>query len=221
MNFKNKFHIYNKNAVVQKKVAFNLNNFINSNADSKINSAFEIGCGTGIFTRYFICSHRNTSLILNDFFNTEDYIKDIKYTDFIEGDIEEINIPKSDIIVSSSVLQWIKNFEKLIKKIVNSCKIFSFSIYIKGNLIEINRHFNISLDYMEFDKIYAILKKYFKCVRCKKESIKKSFSSPLEALRSLKNTGVTGFKRTDIKTIRSFKNTSLTYEVGYFYCSQL
>ena len=221
MNFNNKFHIYDKNADIQKKVAENLNSFIEENRVTKLSSAFEIGCGTGIFTRVFLNSNKDISLTLNDFFDTKEYLRDITYSQFITGDIEKINIPKSDIIVSSSVLQWIQNFEELIKKIADSCRILSFSIYTKGNLIEINRHFHISLEYMDLDRICEILKRYFKCVNYRKETIRKNFTSPIEALRNLKNTGVTGFKRADIKAIRSFKDKTLTYEVGYFHCSNM
>lgn len=220
MNFDKNFHTYDECASVQKQVAINLDEFINCNLmDKNFDVAFEIGCGTGIFSSYLVNSLHPKELILNDFYDTKKYLKNIKYNKFLVGNIEEINIPKSNIIVSSSCLQWIKDFEELIKKISNSTKVFSFSIYTKGNLVEINKHFNISLDYLSHDEIISILKKYFKNVKSKKQSIIKNFDSPLKALKDLKNTGVTGFCKTSIHEIRSYKEKKLTYEISYFFCN--
>jgi len=94
----------------------------------------------------------------------------------------------------------------------------AFSIYTKGNLKEINDHFNISLNYLENSEINKILKEKFKNINFKKETIVLKFNSPLEALRHLKNTGVTGFQKTSISKIRSFTSCTLTYEISYFIC---
>lgn len=221
MNFDKNFHIYDKHATVQKIVASNLVSFINKSSNNiNFNSIFEIGCGTGIFTRAFLNYYNPNKILLNDYFNTESYLKGINYFKFYEGNIENISIPKVDAVISSSALQWVKNFEDLIVKIANSTDKFYFSIYLKDNLIEINKHFNISLDYFTLDEIKITLEKYFSKVISFEETHTIEFSSPLETLRHLKNTGVTGFKKSSIKEIRSFSSSSLTYQVGYFYCEK-
>lgn len=220
MNFNNKFHIYNENADIQKLVAHNLNNFISHNCKEKqFKSIFEIGCGTGIFTSYITKTYNFDNIILNDYFDTRKYLTNIKYSNFLLGDIETIAIPEVDIVVSSSVLQWIKNFDLLTYKISKSTNLFTFSIFTFGNLKEINNHFKISLDYMKIDDIVTILNKYFKLVKYEQQTLKKEFDTPFDALKHLKNTGVTGFKKASISSIRSFSDTTLTYEVAYFYCS--
>lgn len=221
MNFDKKFSVYDEYADVQKKVAENLMDFIGERCEEKnIAAAFEIGCGTGLFSKVFQDNLNPDIFILNDFYDVREFVKDIKYEDFIAGDIEKADLPEVDMIVSSSCLQWVKDFEALVKKIADSCEVFSFSIYIEGNLCEIKDHFNVSLSYMSVEELRRVLCKYFKEVEFDKETIVKRFSSPLAALRNLKNTGVTGECRAGIREMRSFKRKILTYEVAYFYCSK-
>lgn len=220
MTFDKNFSTYDKNAIVQKKAAANLAEYIKNDISlsENINKVIELGCGTGIFTREFLSRNTPASLILNDFFDVREYLSNLDYDDFIQGDIENIPIPKADIIISSSAFQWVTSFKKLIDHISSSSNNLAFSIYTKGNLKEINDHFNISLNYLENSEINKILKEKFKNINFKKETIVLKFNSPLEALRHLKNTGVTGFQKTSISKIRSFTSCTLTYEISYFIC---
>ena len=61
---------------------------------------------------------------------------------------------------------------------------------------------------------------YFKNIKKESEIFIENFNSPIEVLRHLKNTGVTGFEKTEIKKIRSFSSAELTYKVGYFLCEK-
>ena len=221
MNFDKNFHTYDKHATVQKIVASNLTRFIESNLkDKSVKSVFEIGCGTGIFTRKFLEKFSPDRILLSDYFDTKEYLKDIKYEEFYQGDIEKAIIPKVDIIISSSALQWVNNLELVISNLGASSNKLGFSIYLKENLDEINKHFNISLNYFSLIEIENILKRYYSKVVSLEETHKIEFSTPFEALRHLKNTGVTGLKKSSVKEIKSFPYTSLTYKVGYFYCEK-
>lgn len=221
MNFNKKFGTYDENAIVQKSVAAHLIKLIKNEKNDKnsFKSILEIGCGTGIFTREFLNNYSPEKIILNDFFQVEKFLNNISYNSFLLGDILKINLPEIKTVVSSSVFQWISPFEELIKKL-SFCENLYFSIYISGNLKEIDEHFNISLDYLEIDKIENILKKYFTKVKYKKESISLEFNTPLDALRHLKNSGVTGFKKSSISKVKSFSSKTLTYEIGYFLCEK-
>ena len=56
-------------------------------------------------------------------------------------------------------------------------------------------------------KIYTLNKEYIL-----------TFPTPFDSLKHLKNTGVTGFNKTvDIKKIRTFTSTELTYKTACFY----
>lgn len=222
MNFDKYYDVYEKNSFAQKKVAENLFSFMKENKifKEKIATIFEIGCGTGIFTRLYRELIPKSNLILNDIFDVEDFFKELKNFQFIKGNIENLEIPKVDLIVSSSVFQWIKNLDELMKNISNKTDNLCFSTYIFGNLIEIKNHFSVSLNYLKAEELENILKKYFQNIKFQKETIKLNFENPMDVLKHLKYTGVTGFQKSSITKIKSFKDKTLTYEVAYFICKK-
>ena len=222
MNFNKHYNVYEKYSLAQKQVAKNLLDYMGKSNifDIQINSIFEIGCGTGIFTKEYRKYFLHSDLILNDIFDVREFIKDIDYNIFIQENIEELDIPKSDLVVSSSVFQWIKDKDSLIRNIAENTDNLCFSSYVSGNLIEIKNHFDISLDYLNAEEFKEILKKYFSSVKSYSETIKLDFEAPMSVLKHLKYTGVTGFQRTSISKIKTFKDNILTYEVAYFICQK-
>ena len=222
MNFYKYYNEYENYSLAQKQVAKNLLDYMGKSNifNTQINSIFEIGCGTGIFTREYRKYFLHSDLILNDLFDVREFIKDIDYNIFIQENIEELDIPKSDLVVSSSVFQWIKDIESLIRNIAEHTDNLCFSSYIFGNLLEIKNHFGVSLDYLNIEEFEEILKKYFSSVKSYSETIKLNFGSPMLLLKHLKYTGVTGFQKTSISKIKTFKDNILTYEVAYFICKK-
>ena len=222
MNFNKHYNVYEKYSLAQKQVAKNLLDYMGKSNifDIQINSIFEIGCGTGIFTKEYRKYFLHSNLILNDIFDVREFIKDIDYNIFIQENIEELDIPKSDLVVSSSVFQWIKDKDSLIRNIAENTDNLCFSSYVSGNLIEIKNHFDISLDYLNIEEFKEILKKYFSSVKSYSETIKLDFEDPMSVLKHLKYTGVTGFQKTSISKIKTFKDNILTYEVAYFICKK-
>ena len=217
MEFGKNFSTYDENAIIQKKVAINLTDFISKKFNNqKFDKVIELGCGTGIFTREFLKKFEINEIDLNDCFNTIDYFKEINYKNFICDDMNEAIIKNYDIVISSSSFQWIEDLEKLIENISKKSEKLAFSIYIDGNLKEISEHFGIGLKYKKIEDILIILKKYFKNIEYYSEEKTLKFSSPIEALRHLKKTGVTIKNRTSIYDIKSYKNTLLTYNMAYF-----
>ena len=222
MNFNKHYNVYEKYSLAQKQVAKNLLDYMGKSSifNTQINSIFEIGCGTGIFTKEYRKYFLHSDLILNDIFDVREFIKDIDYNIFIQENIEELDIPKSDLVVSSSVFQWIKDKDSLIRNIAENTDNLCFSSYVSGNLIEIKNHFDISLDYLNIEEFKEILKKYFSSVKAYSETIKLDFKDPIAVLKHLKYTGVTGFQKTSISKIKTFKDNILTYEVAYFICKK-
>ena len=137
---------------------------------------------------------------------SEKYIKDLPSVKFVGGDIEELNIEKADLIISSSVFQWIKDKDKLFEKISRSTDTLVFSIYIKGNLMEISDHFGISLEYLNMEELKSLLNSYFKNIKGYEEEFTLEFDTPMKGLKHLKNTGVTGIGQTNIKAVMSARN---------------
>lgn len=222
MNFYKYYNEYENYSLAQKQVAKNLLDYMGKSNifNTQINSIFEIGCGTGVFTREYRKYFLHSDLILNDIFDVREFIKDIDYNIFIQENIEELDIPKSDLVVSSSVFQWIKDKDSLIRNIAENTDNLCFSSYVSGNLIEIKNHFDISLDYLNIEEFKEILKKYFSSVKSYSETIKLDFEAPMAVLKHLKYTGVTGFQKTSISKIKTFKDNILTYEVAYFICKK-
>ena len=222
MNFYKYYNEYENYSLAQKQVAKNLLDYMGKSNifDTKIDSIFEIGCGTGIFTREYRKYFLHSDLILNDLFDVREFIKDIDYNIFIQENIEELDSPKTDLVLSSSVFQWIKDIESLIRNIAEHTDNLCFSSYIFGNLLEIKNHFGVSLDYLNIEEFEEILKKYFSSVKSYSETIKLNFGSPMLLLKHLKYTGVTGFQKTSISKIKTFKDNILTYEVAYFICKK-
>lgn len=217
MEFGKNFSTYDENAIIQKKVAENLTNFISKKFNNqKFDKVIELGCGTGIFTREFLKKFEINEIDLNDCFNTKDYFKGIDYKRFICDDMNKAVDQNYDIVISSSSFQWIEDLEKLIENISKKSEKLAFSIYIDGNLREISEHFGVGLKYKKIEDILLILKKYFKNIEYYSEEKTLNFSSPIEALRHLKKTGVTIKNKTSICDIKAYKNTLLTYNMAYF-----
>lgn len=222
MNFDKYFNKYDNYSIIQEKVAKKLNELIiDNNIYKDVSSIFEIGCGTGLFTRNYLKFNTNLkNLILNDKFDVKNFLNDINYNDLIKGNIEEIDIPKVDLVVSSSVFQWVDDLEKLIKNISLSSDKLCFSTYTLGNLIEIKNHFGVSLTYKTHKEIEKIVNDYFKEVVSHSETVKINFPSPLDVLKHLKYTGVTGLQKPSINNVRTFDKKEITYEVSYFICEK-
>ncbi|MGB6128128.1 MAG: methyltransferase domain-containing protein, partial [Psychrilyobacter sp.] len=118
MNFDKKFDKYEKNAHIQKIVAKELIKLI---PKKKYNTIFEIGAGTGVLTKDIVKNIEYKNLIVNDkYLESEKYIKNIPSIKFLGGDIEKLDIVKADLIISSSVFQWIEDKNKLFEKIMGA-----------------------------------------------------------------------------------------------------
>ena len=216
MNFEKQFKNYDYNAITQKKVAEKLLTFIDNS--EKYDTILELGCGTGIFTKALCENLKFNHLDLNDIFNTQEFFKDIRYRNFFIENMELLELKNYSLIVSSSAFQWVDDLETLIQKISKNTSQLIFSIYSKGNLIEILNHFGVSLNYKSTNEIYKILKKYYTFVEFQEDELVLEFPTPLKALKHLKETGVTGFSSSSYSLTKSFKSTLLTYKVSYFSC---
>ena len=216
MNFEKQFKNYDYNAITQKKVAKKLLTFIDNS--KKYDTILELGCGTGIFTKTLCENLKFNHLDLNDIFNTQEFFEDITYRNFFIENMELLELKNYSMIVSSSAFQWVDDLETLIKKISKNTSQLIFSIYSKGNLIEILNHFGVSLNYKSTNEIYKILKKYYTFVEFQEDEFILEFPTPLKALKHLKETGVTGFSNSSYSLTKSFKSTLLTYKVSYFSC---
>ena len=137
------------------------------------------------------------------------------------------NIQNYDLIVSNATLQWIENFEPLVKKLetlLNPNGELIFSTFGKENFREIYHLLGTSLNYYSEKE----LKDLFKTSTITPEIHIMAFSEPKEVLRHLQLTGVNAIeqkswtKKDLIKFENGYKNIcskrpTLTYNPIYIH----
>lgn len=197
--FKKSHAHYDDNASVQQKLAQELIVLIkNHPLPKKYPSVLEIGCGTGYLTKQFLKDCACDELHLNDLYddikNNHIHHQNITY---LIGDIQELDLTNSyfDLILSSSVLQWIYPLDKLLNKLhqqLNDNGYLLFSSFLKDNLWQIRHLTGQGLDYYDCNALKTILEHSgFKILHCQENHHERLFDTPYEILKHLKHTGVT------------------------------
>lgn len=150
--FNEKVDSYDSNAFVQKIMAEKLFSFIKKE-NFNYKKIFEIGCGTGLLTKYLITLNPD-SLILNDI--SQKMIEKIKENIYFENakyivedflNIRENSFIDNDLICSNATFQWISDLKSLFIKSYNFLKkngILAFSIFINGTFKELDIAFKNS-----------------------------------------------------------------------------
>ena len=110
-----------------------------------------------------------------------------------------------DVVVSSSALQWSSDIQKVTDNIQNSTDRFILAIFTNGTFVQMREFFGIEKTFL---KSYIELCSLFdENVSCEKLSYKLFFDNPLDMLRYIKKSGVSGGKRElGIKDIKRFIN---------------
>jgi len=179
--FRQSLQTYDKNAIVQERMANKLIELLPKKPYRKI---LEIGCGTGLLTKKIASNFTPEIFTTNDIVEEcEKYTKQIyPNTQFLSGDINKILLPeKYDLIISNAVFQWFKNPENLIERLKQHLEpngIIAFSSFGNKNFYEIKELLNIGLSYNSFENITT------------DEIIELEFKTVSEMLRHIKNTGV-------------------------------
>ena len=197
---------YRHEAAAQRKIARSL---IAMMADKTLprhyDSVLEIGCGSGLLTREFLSSYTPDVLYLNDLCSEissrdiAEYMAPSPETElnYIIGDAENTALPQNlDLIISSSVLQWLENPLDFINgnciKSLNRGGIMAFSIFGPENLYEVSSLTDIALEYLPLECLCKELCRNFNLIAVKEEKIVMAFESPRDVLLHLKATGVNG-----------------------------
>lgn len=197
--FKKSHAHYDGNASVQQKLAQELIAVINNHSLAKHHSSvLEIGCGTGYLTKQFLQAFGCDALYLNDLYddikNNEIYQQN---TTYLIGDIQELDLSTMyfDLILSSSVLQWIYPLDKLLKKLyqqLNDNGYLLFSSFLKDNLWQIKKLTGQGLDYDDVNALKERLSNAgFEILYCQEQHHELLFDTPYDVLKHLKHTGVT------------------------------
>ena len=205
--FSKSLKTYDDNAIVQKQMAEKLVGLLTK---KEFNSILEIGCATGLLTKQIAEKLSYKTFSANDIVSeAENYVKDIiSTTEFINGDIEEINLEKKyDLIISNACLQWCCNIEDTILKLKNSLNeggMLVVSVFGKDNLKELNEIFDFPVKTVDISKLP-------KDTLVLEETVNMFFDTPIDVLRHIKLTGANA-----IKEMKLTKSILKDFEEKYY-----
>ncbi len=156
----------------------------------KFESAYEIGCGSGLLTRRLTHDFKFETLTLNDLYEApamKDFPRQI-------GDIRALALPRElDLIASSSVFQWIEDLPALAARLAASLKpggVLAFSAFCGRTLSELSDFTRQGLDYKSASEFREIFSRDFAIASFSHGRYIERFGSLRELLNSLKQTGV-------------------------------
>lgn len=166
----------------------------------------EFGCGTGTYSRMLLRSLRPERLLLNDICPQmqaccQDMLHQWEHAvSFVSGDAERMPFPKdTELITSCSTLQWFEHPEAFFHRcsdLLNDHGYFAFSTFGQENMKEIRRLTGQGLSYRSRTELENSLRPLYDIVHVEEELLPLLFSTPMEVLYHLKQTGVTGTANT-------------------------
>lgn len=185
---------YDEFAYAQQFAAETLIDLLVDFAPKSFTNVYEIGAGSGLLTKAFLSRFSCENLVLNDVYESE-FMR--KFYSQI-GDISVIDIPKcQNIVLSSSVFQWISDLNVICDKIYSALEysgICAFSTFIAGTLGELESFTHQGLKYLDEAQISEIFGRNFSILSCEKREFIAKFASLHELLNHLKQTGVNNLR---------------------------
>lgn len=194
---------YNREAVVQKRIAHRMSDMLNHYLPRPCHRVLEIGSGTGFLTRRLINTLHPEQLVLNDICREmstcfADLLGSGRAT-FLAGDAERLAFPQGqDLIVSCSALQWFVSPEQFFERcnaLLKQRGYFAFSTFGKDNLKEVASVTGAGLHYRTLEELKQALTSHYEIVSAGEERICLTFDTPLRVLYHLKYTGVTAVQQ--------------------------
>lgn len=159
----------------------------------------EVGCGTGLFTRLYLQQHVPDTLYLNDICpEVQHCVRDVlgAGVEFLAGDAEQLRFPSGlDMLVSCSAIQWFErpaDFLVGCRRLLKPESYLAFSTFGKKNMQEIASVSSVSLHYLSVDELKHKLEPHYRVVYAHEAVERMWFRTPMEVLKHLKETGVTG-----------------------------
>lgn len=205
---------YDEFATAQKYAAKKLAELLRKHART-FHNAYEIGCGSGIFTRE-LERFDIGRLTLNDLYSALPMQSHAAQV----GDIREIELPRNlDLVASSSVLQWVDDLDALFEKIRQAMLprgIFAFAMFSEGTLSELSSFTGQGLDYKSDSRIQSIAERNFRVLEASPDVCRVSFQNLHDLLDSLKQTGVNNLDGTFRLTRNSLQKMREHFAENYF-----
>lgn len=206
-SFGKRLFSYANHAVVQASMADDLVWQLREAHPDAFGRVLEIGCGSGMLTAAFLKRFQVESYYANDL--VEDCRHEVasilkqhpgsRFT-FVGGDIEQVSaLPEYvDVIISNATFQWLNNLPEFFPRLRQHLRpggLLAFSTFGPENLREIRQLTGISLNYLSYQQLRALLDQHFDVVWSDESVVSLQFSSPLSVLRHMRLTGVNGVKK--------------------------
>lgn len=199
--FAKSLETYDANAIVQRAMAEELVKALKSTVGTAFGRIFEVGCGTGMLTRYIAQEFTYEKLTVNDL--VPEYmvpIMEMTVCDFMAGDVETLpGMPRElDLIISNATFQWMENMERVLRRLADKLKvggIIAFSTFGPDNVKEIGELLGIKLRYLTPDEIRQALGYCYEELYFSEQRRILEFPDSMALLKHLQKTGVTGIRR--------------------------
>lgn len=167
--------------------------------DASHGRVLEVGSGTGAFTWQYLKQYDPGELWINDLCGEVErcYAPVLgERVHFISGDAESIGLPRDlSLIVSCSTFQWFNSQEDFFRRcltLLDDGAYLVFTTFGKQNMREVAAATGFSLPYRSLHQLQAALLSDYDILYSNEEIVRLEFDTPLDALRHLKRTGVTG-----------------------------
>lgn len=212
---------YVEHAVVQKQISVQLFEYLKVYYSQNLASVLEIGCGSGNLTHLLQSHFQVEQLFLNDLYaDVDQHFLNLKYVNWLIGDIEQLTLPQSlDAVISSSALQWMTDLPTLLHRIHDALKpnaYFGFSTFGSDNLTEIKQLTGQGLNYIDLQSLKRQLEQQgFEILLIEQELKQIYFDHPKSVLQHLKATGVTATAKSHRWTKQSLQQFYIDYQQFY------
>ncbi len=206
---------YTKHNIIQNKVVKKLIQGITS----KPKKILDLGCGSGAVYNEITWKIEQFTAVDKAINMCELHPSNQKIK-LLNKDFESLEfskLKKTDIIISSSALQWAKNLDLLFQNICSKSNEIAFAIFCDGTFKTIYDQTNLDSFLPNAPKLLKILDKYFE-FRYERKYYKLKFDDNISKFRYIKNSGVSGgerklsFRDTQ-KLIREYPHDYLEFEV--------
>lgn len=167
----------------------------------RVRRALEVGAGTGFLTSRMLEMYGASRWFVNDittqsrsYIEEHAVLKKAAMVEYLWGDAESIELPASlDLVVSSSAMQWFESVDKFVSRLdVRPEGIVAFSSFGPQNFREMRvATGGYGLEYPTLEQFEAqISKNGYKPIKVEEYTSQLWFSSAIEVLHHIKNTGV-------------------------------
>ncbi|AHX11528.1 ubiE/COQ5 methyltransferase family protein [Neorickettsia helminthoeca str. Oregon] len=144
-NFDRASHSYDSASAIQKECCHYMVKLIKKELPRfHPTSILDVGTGTGYLTKLLTSEFPESSYTINDISQSmidKATLEINKEISTMQGDMDELNFPQFDMIVSSMALHWSSDPKRLIEKLYSFSQVLIFSILIQPSLQEWNEMF--------------------------------------------------------------------------------